>query len=341
MKKIESKILLKPSFLLPLTLLLLNDHLLKAAYPGWLTGKLSDFAGLFVLAVFAYAVVGRYFESPKRLIAMHIAIGLGFVIWKAAPVEIIFAGINRFVSMPLPSRVKDISDLIALSILPVSYLYISRNRRQARKPTFPVRGVLKNPHLCHCESRDSGMKPSGTSVQSGCLPRNKLQIASSSFGLLAMTNLKVFQQTLRFRQICTICVLAITGLAIVATAPGRRYDLRPNVSAETDRQYQELLKLFEHTLTEKGIAVKDKHAVDDTTYRYKIDFKEKNPESSDIKEKPDNWYVSFITLVYSPTNQQISIQSIYGWVTEALPEDKKLNRFYMEKLIDPFLDKVK
>src|SRR5690349_13071723 len=35
-----------PGTLLALALLLLNDHVLKAAYPGWWTGKLSDAAGL-------------------------------------------------------------------------------------------------------------------------------------------------------------------------------------------------------------------------------------------------------------------------------------------------------
>jgi len=276
------QILLKPAFLLPLTLLLLNDHLLKAAYPGWVTGKLSDFAGLFVLAVFVYVVAGKYLESPKRLTAMHIAIGLGFVIWKVAPIEIVFAGINRLVSIRLPSRVKDVSDLIALSILPVSYLCIAHSRTLAFKPIFPA----------------------------------------------------------RLNHVCTICVLVIAGLAIAATSPGRKYDLRPKVGAETNRQYTELLSLFEQTLTEKGIMIKDQHAVDDTTYRYKIDFKQK---ASDIEgqDKPEDWYVSFITLVYSPSNKQIAVQSIYGWITKSIPEDEELNRFYMEKLINPFLEKAK
>ncbi len=277
------KIILSGAFLLALALLLLNDHFLKAVYPGWVTGKLSDFAGLFVLAVFVYAVAGRYFESSKRLLAMHIAIGLGFAIWKVAPVETVFTWINGLVSIPLPSRVKDISDLIALAILPVSYFYILRIRDKAYKPV----------------------------ISPG------------------------------FNRAFTIGVLLITGLAIAATAPGRRYDLKPNATTETNRQYPELLSLFERTLTEKGIVIKDKHAVDDTTYRYKIDFNEKNPESSNTKEKPDNWYISFITLVYSPSNKQIAVQSIYGWVTQAMPRDKELDRFFMEKLIEPFLDKVK
>jgi hypothetical protein len=37
-----------PVTLLSLVLLLVNDHLLKDAYPGLATGKLSDLAGLVV-----------------------------------------------------------------------------------------------------------------------------------------------------------------------------------------------------------------------------------------------------------------------------------------------------
>ena len=39
-----------PILLVAVALLLLNDHLLKQASPGWLTGKLSDVAGLLAFA---------------------------------------------------------------------------------------------------------------------------------------------------------------------------------------------------------------------------------------------------------------------------------------------------
>jgi hypothetical protein len=41
--------LVHPVPLAALTLVLLNDHVLKASYPGWLTGKLSDIGGLMLL----------------------------------------------------------------------------------------------------------------------------------------------------------------------------------------------------------------------------------------------------------------------------------------------------
>ncbi|MBN2007155.1 MAG: hypothetical protein JXA21_27640, partial [Anaerolineae bacterium] len=43
-------------------LLLLNDHVLKRAAPSALTGKLSDFAGLFFFPFLAAAVAGLLLE---------------------------------------------------------------------------------------------------------------------------------------------------------------------------------------------------------------------------------------------------------------------------------------
>jgi hypothetical protein len=41
-----SRALATPIALCAIALLIINDHVLKAAYPGFVTGKLSDFAGL-------------------------------------------------------------------------------------------------------------------------------------------------------------------------------------------------------------------------------------------------------------------------------------------------------
>ena len=44
--------LVSPLYLAALSGLLLNDFVLKSAAPGFVTGKLSDFCGLFAFAVF-------------------------------------------------------------------------------------------------------------------------------------------------------------------------------------------------------------------------------------------------------------------------------------------------
>lgn len=72
--------LLHPAALLALGLLVLNDHVLKAAYPGAITGKLSDLAGLAFFPILlvgawelARAVAGRW-QGPSTN-ALAIAIG--------------------------------------------------------------------------------------------------------------------------------------------------------------------------------------------------------------------------------------------------------------------------
>lgn len=48
-----------PAALAAIALLLVNDHLLKDSVPGWLTGKLSDVAGLVFFPLLVWAVVQR------------------------------------------------------------------------------------------------------------------------------------------------------------------------------------------------------------------------------------------------------------------------------------------
>jgi hypothetical protein len=51
--------LLRAPFIIALAVLLLNDFMLKQVYPGFVTGKLSDFAGIFVFAVFWSSLLPR------------------------------------------------------------------------------------------------------------------------------------------------------------------------------------------------------------------------------------------------------------------------------------------
>jgi hypothetical protein len=48
-----------PVFIGSIAILLINDHILKAAFPGFVTGKLSDVAGVVMIAVLATAIVRR------------------------------------------------------------------------------------------------------------------------------------------------------------------------------------------------------------------------------------------------------------------------------------------
>jgi hypothetical protein len=58
-----------PLSLAAIFLLLLNDHILKSAFPSVLTGKLSDFAGLFIfpfLLIFLLGIPFTYLRIPSR-----------------------------------------------------------------------------------------------------------------------------------------------------------------------------------------------------------------------------------------------------------------------------------
>jgi hypothetical protein len=51
--------ILHPASLLAIVVLIVNDHLLKASFPGtWWTGKLSDFAGLIFFPLFLMGIFG-------------------------------------------------------------------------------------------------------------------------------------------------------------------------------------------------------------------------------------------------------------------------------------------
>lgn len=102
-----------PAFLCAVFVLALNDHVLKGRFPGWWTGKLSDFAGVAVVATTAAVLVGA-----KR---GAFAAGVGFVAIKVLP------GVAEM-SAPILGGVprRDTSDLIALLIL-VPWWFLTRS----------------------------------------------------------------------------------------------------------------------------------------------------------------------------------------------------------------------
>jgi hypothetical protein len=94
--------LLHPFTWLSLVVLVLNDHVLKQLYPGVLSGKLSDFAGVLLLPVFVHALLelaaARLWHKPLTVIqgdrALAYVVGvcvLGFAlpeVWQ--PAEVVY-----------------------------------------------------------------------------------------------------------------------------------------------------------------------------------------------------------------------------------------------------------
>lgn len=110
--------LLHPAFLLALALLIANDAWFKTLFHNTLTGKLSDFAGVFAFAFFWSALIGR--GSARVEAAVHVVVGLAFVWWKSSWSQPAIDAWNALGVWPL-ARVVDASDLLALTALPLSW----------------------------------------------------------------------------------------------------------------------------------------------------------------------------------------------------------------------------
>jgi hypothetical protein len=109
-------VLLSPLFLASLALLFINDFFLKQAYPGWITGKLSDVAGLFLFPLFVWFILGR----GKQ--AIYLSTALAFTLWKLPLSDAVISLWNGLLPLKI-GRVPDLTDLLALAVLPLSYHY--------------------------------------------------------------------------------------------------------------------------------------------------------------------------------------------------------------------------
>lgn len=121
MKTIQKRqlhLLNSKGFVFCLIVLLLNDFYFKSHYHNWLTGKLSDFAGLFVFSIFFIAFI------PNRKQVILFLTAILFIFWKS---EFSDSLINHFNNLHIITigRVVDYSDYIALIILPVAYYYVN------------------------------------------------------------------------------------------------------------------------------------------------------------------------------------------------------------------------
>jgi len=105
--------LASPAFIAALALLVLNDFALKPLFHNALTGKLSDFAGLFALTLFVATLWPRY----RHLAACVIA--CAFTFWKTTYAQPLIASLNA-VSPIAFGRTVDVTDLVALPMVPLA-----------------------------------------------------------------------------------------------------------------------------------------------------------------------------------------------------------------------------
>ena len=123
--------LCSPIFIAALLVLVLNDHWLKGAglLPGWLTGKLSDFAGLIVAPILVAAVFRARTRSARILCWTAVATVFSAIkLWPVAA-----RALEQLMrALGLSWRVwVDPSDLLALSVLPLAW-WVLRSSGAAR-----------------------------------------------------------------------------------------------------------------------------------------------------------------------------------------------------------------
>ena len=110
-------ILSSPAFVISLLILLLNDFVFKMQFHNQFTGKISDFAGLFAFSLFWAAFV------PRRKTLICVSTAVLFVYWKSIYSQSLIDGWNRLPFFAI-GRTVDYSDLSALLVLPLAYLYV-------------------------------------------------------------------------------------------------------------------------------------------------------------------------------------------------------------------------
>ena len=107
MKNSRPDLFVRPIFIIALALLLLNDFFLKYEFSNFFTGKLSDFAGLFLFPYFLSSIKIKWTK---------------IIDW----IQLMGIGVDRVV---------DYTDLIALIVLPLSYFCFQHEI--TKQPTTP------------------------------------------------------------------------------------------------------------------------------------------------------------------------------------------------------------
>jgi hypothetical protein len=125
MKVTRNKVyILNYLFVACLLILVVNDHYLKYAYGNWLTGKLSDMAGIILLPL----LITYLFPSAKERSILISA--LLFTFWKSPFSQGLIVVYNRYAFIEI-TRVVDYTDLLVFSLLPLPYLLIKNTEALA------------------------------------------------------------------------------------------------------------------------------------------------------------------------------------------------------------------
>ena len=104
-------------FVLSLALLVANDTWFKSAWPAWITGKLSDFAGMAMLGLLLFS------QFPSRVWSCSLLLAAGFLYWKSPASDSLLSAFNAL-GWWNAGRTVDYTDMIAVLILPVCHSWV-------------------------------------------------------------------------------------------------------------------------------------------------------------------------------------------------------------------------
>ena len=124
-------------FLLSLAVLVLNDWCFKAAYPGIVTGKLSDFAGIAVISLLLLAA------CPRRSFSIFCGVAFTFLWWKSPASESFIQFFNQL-GLYRIGRTVDYTDMMAMVLFPFCHAVVTRENTLS--PSWPlIRHVMAIP----------------------------------------------------------------------------------------------------------------------------------------------------------------------------------------------------
>jgi hypothetical protein len=139
--RLALRALVHPLSITAIVLLGVNDHLLKGLFPGVVTGKLSDVAGLAFFPLLVALGLSPLLRSPSRALAGSLLItGAWFSAVKTIPIA---AAVTEGLLSPLFTWriVVDPTDLVALPALGVALVAWRGAERGPRRPTDSPRTV--------------------------------------------------------------------------------------------------------------------------------------------------------------------------------------------------------
>lgn len=118
------------SVLFAIALFAANNTWLKFTYPGWLTGKLSDFLFCFFFPLYCSALLGLIAPWLVRVrVTLGALLALGsFVAMKTLPlfslrVTELLSSISALAGLGQSSNVVDSSDLIAIPLIAIAVIF--------------------------------------------------------------------------------------------------------------------------------------------------------------------------------------------------------------------------